>query len=140
MALKNRTNMKDRVRGVLFCLLWYFSILFGFFVLICPAFPLVVFNPKLYRKWSDLVFGMWEPFPVVSKLKTFQGKIYNNSGKPKSCLFIGHDGNFVWDSNLYERRPDQSIRGVFSYNESQNKTGLEFFMGWIVSRLPTAFT
>ncbi|KAK6644986.1 hypothetical protein RUM43_001262 [Polyplax serrata] len=57
--------MKDHLRGVVFIILWYLSIIAGFFLMVCPIIPLVVISPKKYRKLSDIIFGMWEPYPVA---------------------------------------------------------------------------
>lgn len=113
MALKNRSNMKNRIRGALFCLLWYFSIFFGFFILICPALPLAVFNPKLYRKWSDLVFGMWEPFPVAMMEILFGVRIHMSGDRINpfegSLVIMNHrtrlDWNFLWAGLFHGCQP-----------------------------------
>lgn len=113
MASKNRTNMKDRIRGLLFCLLWYFSILFGFFMFICPILPLAVLYPKLYRKWSDLVFGMWEPFPVAMMEILFGVRIYISGDRINpfegSLVIMNHrtrlDWNFFWAGLFHGCQP-----------------------------------
>lgn len=54
------------VRGVTYCALWYLSIFCGFLVLLCPLLPLLFFNHRLYRRCVDVIFAIWEMYPVVS--------------------------------------------------------------------------
>jgi hypothetical protein len=54
------------LRGVTFCLLWYLSIMAGFYLLYCPLLPLLFLSPHHYRAFTEIIFGAWETYPTVS--------------------------------------------------------------------------
>ena len=56
-----------KLRGAVYCVLWYLSILFGFYILYAPLLPLLILHRKLYRKITDKMFTIWESFNVVCK-------------------------------------------------------------------------
>ena len=66
--------------GSSYVFLWYGSILLGFYFLYAPLFPLIFINRPLFRKLTDILYGSWESFNVVSynqlKMKFFIGSMY----------------------------------------------------------------
>ncbi|EEB15395.1 1-acylglycerol-3-phosphate acyltransferase, putative [Pediculus humanus corporis] len=104
MVKKIKINMKDRIIGLLFVIIWYVSVLAGFFTLICPILPLAIISPKKYRKLSDKVFGMWEPFTAAMLEIFFGTRIYLTGDKinpyESSVLIMNHrtrvDWGFLW--------------------------------------------
>ncbi|XP_046978110.1 lysocardiolipin acyltransferase 1-like [Vanessa cardui] len=51
--------------GVLVCAAWYYTILAGFYVLYCPVLYLMFIKHILYRRVVDLLFSLWELYPVA---------------------------------------------------------------------------
>ncbi|CAH2047308.1 unnamed protein product, partial [Iphiclides podalirius] len=51
--------------GVAICAAWYYTILAGFYVLYCPVMYLMFFKHSLYRKAVDVLFSLWELYPVA---------------------------------------------------------------------------
>ena len=49
MTDKSPPDLVSRVRGALYCFLWYSSIFFGFFFLVAPCLPLLIIHRRLYR-------------------------------------------------------------------------------------------
>ena len=60
--------MEKTMRGVLYCTLWYGSILAGFLFVACPMLPLLLVSPPIFRKCGELLFSCWEMYPTVSVL------------------------------------------------------------------------
>ena len=48
-----------------YCVVWFSSILLGFFVFYAPLLPLLILHRKSYRKYTDILFTIWESFNVV---------------------------------------------------------------------------
>lgn len=61
-----QTIMRGLLRGILYCALWYGSIVAGFLFIACPFLPLFLFSPPKFRKCGDLLFSCWELYPTVS--------------------------------------------------------------------------
>ncbi|XP_038213937.1 lysocardiolipin acyltransferase 1-like [Zerene cesonia] len=51
--------------GLLICAAWYYTILAGFYILYCPVMYLMFINQVIYRKIVDLLFALWELYPVA---------------------------------------------------------------------------
>ncbi|XP_039755098.1 lysocardiolipin acyltransferase 1-like isoform X1 [Pararge aegeria] len=51
--------------GLLVCAAWYYTILAGFYILYCPVMYLMFLNHICYRKVVDVLFALWELFPVA---------------------------------------------------------------------------
>lgn len=68
--------MRGFLRGILYCALWYGSIVAGFLFIACPALPLFLFSPPKFRKCGDLLFSCWELYPTVSELLINHFKYY----------------------------------------------------------------
>ncbi|CAK1555149.1 unnamed protein product [Leptosia nina] len=51
--------------GPIICGAWYYTILAGFYILYCPVMYLMFINHALYRKIVDLLFALWELYPVA---------------------------------------------------------------------------
>ncbi|KAG8254542.1 lysocardiolipin acyltransferase 1-like [Homalodisca vitripennis] len=108
------------IRGVIYCILWYLSIFCGFLVLCCPLLPLLFFNHRLYRRFIDVIFAIWEMYPVVLMELLFGTKIIVTGDRVRttecSLLVMNHrtrlDWNFLWAAMFYAAEP-QSHRMKF---------------------------
>lgn len=56
-------------RTVIYCSLWYGSIVSGFFLLTAPFVPLMLVCPSLFRKYVDRIFSFWEIYASASCLR-----------------------------------------------------------------------
>lgn len=63
--------MRGLLRGTLYCILWYGSIVAGFLFIACPMLPLLFFSPPKFRKCGDLLLSCWELYSTVSKTNFF---------------------------------------------------------------------
>lgn len=61
-----QTVMRGFLRGILYCALWYGSIVAGFLLIACPLLPLLLLSPPKFRRCGDLLFSCWELYPAVS--------------------------------------------------------------------------
>lgn len=101
--------MAAAATGILYCLLWYASILAGYVVLYCPALPLLVVSNKLYRFYTDAVFALWQYYPTVllDKLCGCKVTVYGDPirSNETSILIMNHrtrtDWNFLWPCLYY---------------------------------------
>ncbi|XP_076056545.1 lysocardiolipin acyltransferase 1-like [Oratosquilla oratoria] len=98
------TSPLDWARGIAYLLLWYGSIMMGFFSLYCPILPLLVIHRPTYRKLTEAIFVMWESF-AVAILEILYGVRIRVTGDPlrsdeTSILLLNHrnrlDWNFFW--------------------------------------------
>jgi hypothetical protein len=65
--LQGKAGMKGCLwRGIVYSFLWYTSILCGFYTLCSPMLPVLLISHRAYRHIMDLIFAMWELYPVVS--------------------------------------------------------------------------
>ncbi|XP_032691038.1 lysocardiolipin acyltransferase 1-like isoform X1 [Odontomachus brunneus] len=95
--------MRGFLRGILYCALWYGSIVAGFLFIACPFLPLFLFSPPKFRKCGDLLFSCWELYPTAL-LNMFGVKIYVSgdhiSPHESAVLVMNHrtrvDWNFLW--------------------------------------------
>ncbi|XP_024936912.1 lysocardiolipin acyltransferase 1 isoform X2 [Cephus cinctus] len=95
--------MRDLLRGVLYCALWYGSIVAGFLFIACPLLPLLLLSPPRFRKCGDLLFSCWELYPTAL-LEVFGVKIIVSgdhiSPYESAILVMNHrtrvDWNFLW--------------------------------------------
>ncbi|KAF7274012.1 hypothetical protein GWI33_013302 [Rhynchophorus ferrugineus] len=90
--------------GVIYFWLWNWSIFGGYFLFYCPALPLIILSPSLYRKWGDFITTFWQFF-VTTLLKVIWGCKVRVTGDPISAdetviLISNHrtrvDWNFIW--------------------------------------------
>lgn len=103
----------DRARGVAFCLLWYASIVLGFFFLFAPLLPLLIINRRLYRRLTDLLFAVWEMYNVALLEIVFGVRTYVTGDTMRSdesaIILCNHrtrvDWNFVWCALLHANHP-----------------------------------
>ncbi|XP_011501073.1 PREDICTED: lysocardiolipin acyltransferase 1-like isoform X2 [Ceratosolen solmsi marchali] len=95
--------MQRTLRGLLYCSMWYASILSGFFIIACPLLPLLLISPPTFRKCGELLFSCWEMYPTV--LMKFLGVKVIVSGdhilpNDSAILVMNHrtrvDWNFLW--------------------------------------------
>jgi hypothetical protein len=54
------------IRGSCYLLIWYSSILLGFYFLYAPLLPLLLVSRPTYRRLTDTLFQTWEAFNTVS--------------------------------------------------------------------------
>lgn len=95
--------MRKLVRGILYCALWYGSIISGFLFIACPLFPLLLFSPSRFRRCGDLLFSCWELYPTAL-LNVLGVKIYVSGDRisphESAVLVMNHrtrvDWNFLW--------------------------------------------
>ncbi|XP_073989489.1 lysocardiolipin acyltransferase 1-like [Rhodnius prolixus] len=96
-------------RGLVYCCLWYFSILCGFLSLCCPMLPLLLINNQIYRYAMDLIFATWELYPIALMEILFDTEFVINGDLilpwEKSVLIMNHrtrlDWNFLWAAMHY---------------------------------------
>ncbi|KAL3284654.1 hypothetical protein HHI36_018808 [Cryptolaemus montrouzieri] len=90
--------------GILYCFLWYTSILAGYSCLYCPILPVLLVSNKLYRYWTDIIFTFWQAYPTVllHLLCNCEIEVTGDairSGE-MSILIMNHrtrtDWNFLW--------------------------------------------
>ncbi|XP_075226211.1 lysocardiolipin acyltransferase 1-like isoform X2 [Lycorma delicatula] len=112
---------RNWMKGILYCILWYTSIFSGFISLLCPLLPLLFIRPCLYRRLTELVFAMWEMYPVVLMEVLFGTKIIVSGDEilpgESSLLVMNHrtrlDWNFLWGAMFYaSRRPSHRLKFV----------------------------
>ncbi|KAI5631177.1 acyltransferase domain-containing protein [Phthorimaea operculella] len=90
--------------GLLLCTAWYYTILAGFFTLYCPALYLMFFNHKLYRKVTDLLFALWELYPVALFQCCFNTHLHHFGDyvnpHESTIVILNHrtrvDWNYIW--------------------------------------------
>ncbi|XP_043495445.1 lysocardiolipin acyltransferase 1-like [Polistes fuscatus] len=105
--------MRGLLRGMLYCALWYGSIVAGFLFIACPLLPLLLFSPPKFRKCGDLLFSCWELYPTAL-LKIFGVKIFVSgdhiSPNESAVLVMNHrtrvDWNFLWAAMYQACMPD----------------------------------
>ncbi|XP_063924992.1 lysocardiolipin acyltransferase 1-like [Zophobas morio] len=92
------------VKGWMYCILWYSSILAGYAGLFCPLLPVLFLSNKLYRYCTDALFTFWQYYPTVL-LETLCGCDIQVSGdvilaNETSLIVMNHrtrtDWNFLW--------------------------------------------
>ncbi|KAJ2951120.1 hypothetical protein O0L34_g5508 [Tuta absoluta] len=77
---------------------------FGFFTLYCPVMYLMFFNHKLYRKVTDLLFALWELYPVALFQCCFKTHLHHFGDylnpHESTIVILNHrtrvDWNYVW--------------------------------------------
>ncbi|XP_026748835.2 lysocardiolipin acyltransferase 1-like [Galleria mellonella] len=90
--------------GLLLCIAWYYTIIAGFYTLYCPVMYIIFFNHKLYRKLVDVLFALWELYPVALFQCCFgsQLHLYGDYVNPdeNTIIIMNHrtrvDWNYVW--------------------------------------------
>ncbi|XP_066592498.1 lysocardiolipin acyltransferase 1-like isoform X2 [Prorops nasuta] len=95
--------MKGTILGIIYCALWYGSILSGFLMIACPLLPLLILSPIKFRKCGDFLFSCWELYPAAL-LHTFGIKIAVSGDhihpNESAVLIMNHrtrvDWNFLW--------------------------------------------
>ena len=111
-AVANMTRQKQ-FWGVLYCGVWYVSILIGFYYLYAPLLPLLLIHRRLYRKLTDILFTAWESFNVslleiIYGCQTYYG---GDHFRPEetSLILLNHrtrvDWNFFWAALLHGTSP-----------------------------------
>ncbi|GJQ78024.1 hypothetical protein Trydic_g2372 [Trypoxylus dichotomus] len=92
------------VIGIVYCFLWYSSILAGYAGLFCPLLPLIFISNKWYRYCTDVLFTFWQMYPTVL-LELLCGCYIEATGDAiladeTSILVMNHrtrtDWNFLW--------------------------------------------
>jgi hypothetical protein len=66
VALYHLTPCAGYIRGSCYLLIWYSSILLGFYFLYAPLLPLLLVSRPTYRRLTDTLFQTWEAFNTVS--------------------------------------------------------------------------
>lgn len=111
---------KQCLLGMLYAFLWASSIFSGFLLLCCPVFPLMLINQRMYRRLTDLIFAIWELYPVALMEVLFGTRIVVSGDeiRPESALIIMNhktrcDWNFLWAAMFYgSRRPSHKLKFV----------------------------
>lgn len=92
------------LKGWIYFLLWYSSILAGYAALFCPLLPILIISNKLYRFLTDVFFTFWQSYPTAL-LEIWCGCDIQILGDPihadeVSLLVMNHrtrtDWNFLW--------------------------------------------
>ncbi|XP_014289944.1 lysocardiolipin acyltransferase 1 [Halyomorpha halys] len=100
-------------RGIVYCLLFYSSIFSGFLTICCPLLPLLLIDNRLYRHAMDIVFAIWELYPVALMEILFGTEFIVSGDKIRpwehSILIMNHrtrlDWNFLWGAMYYSTSP-----------------------------------
>ncbi|XP_011310828.1 lysocardiolipin acyltransferase 1 [Fopius arisanus] len=95
--------MRELVCGIIYCALWYGSIVAGFLFIACPLLPLLILSPPKFRKCGDLLFSYWELYPTAL-LELFGVRVIVSgdhiSPDESAILVMNHrtrvDWNFLW--------------------------------------------
>ncbi|XP_034936573.1 lysocardiolipin acyltransferase 1-like [Chelonus insularis] len=95
--------MRGLVYGIIYCALWYGSIVAGFLFIACPLLPLLLLSPPKFRKCGDLLFSCWELYPTAL-LELIGVKIIISGDhicpNESAILIMNHrtrvDWNFLW--------------------------------------------
>ncbi|XP_012273608.1 lysocardiolipin acyltransferase 1 [Orussus abietinus] len=95
--------MRGLLCGLLYCSLWYGSIVAGFLFIACPLLPLLLVSPPWFRKCGDLLFSCWELYPTAL-LDIFGVKVVVSGDhilpQESAILVMNHrtrvDWNFLW--------------------------------------------
>ncbi|XP_042222835.1 lysocardiolipin acyltransferase 1-like [Homarus americanus] len=123
-------------KGIAFVVMWYGSILMGFFSLYCPALPLLFISRRIYRRTTEVVFTMWESY-AVALMEVVYGVRFFVSGdviRPQetSILLLNHrnrlDWNFFWGALAHGTSPPAHNCKIVL------KSGIRKFpgLGWIM--------
>jgi hypothetical protein len=80
------------IRGSCYLLIWYSSILLGFYFLYAPLLPLLLVSRPTYRRLTDTLFQTWEAFNTVSFTLVYtvqsMDQIHIKTTNPKCRLFL----------------------------------------------------
>ncbi|KAF6202590.1 hypothetical protein GE061_002988 [Apolygus lucorum] len=99
----------SRWRGVVYCFFWFMSIFSGWLLLCVPLLPVLLVDVYAYRTAVDLVFAMWETYPVALMEMLFSTEfvLSGDQVRPweRSILIMNHrtrlDWNFLWAAMHY---------------------------------------
>ncbi|XP_064292164.1 lysocardiolipin acyltransferase 1-like isoform X2 [Plodia interpunctella] len=113
--------------GLLLCIAWYYTIIAGFYILYCPVMYIMFVNHKLYRKIVDVLFALWELYPVALFQCCINTQLhhYGDYVDPdeNTIIVMNHrtrvDWNYVWIA-LYHATQD-TARHVCTCKESLDK-------------------
>ncbi|VVD00495.1 unnamed protein product [Leptidea sinapis] len=111
--------------GVLICVSWYYTILAGFYILYCPVMYLMFINHVLYRKLVDVLFALWELFPVALFQCCYGTKLhhYGDYVNPDetTIIIMNHrtrvDWNYVWIALYHATQNTNVFECVCKENE-----------------------
>ncbi|XP_050674835.1 lysocardiolipin acyltransferase 1-like [Leptidea sinapis] len=111
--------------GVLICVSWYYTILAGFYLLYCPVMYLMFINHMLYRKLVDVLFALWELFPVALFQCCYGTKLhhYGDYVNPDetTIIIMNHrtrvDWNYVWIALYHATQNTNVFECVCKENE-----------------------
>lgn len=134
--LEEPVTWQGWLRGITFTVLWYGSILMGFFSLYCPILPLLFFCRPLYRRTTEVIFTMWESYAVALMEVVFGVKFFLSGDviRPgeRSVLLLNHrnrlDWNFFWGALAHATAPPAHNCKIVL------KSGIRKFpgLGWIM--------
>ncbi|CAG5027901.1 unnamed protein product [Parnassius apollo] len=123
--------------GVAICAAWYYTILAGFYTLYCPVMYLMFLNHNLYRKVVDVLFSLWELYPVAlfqwcynTRLRFFGDYVDPNEN---TIIVMNHrtrvDWNYVWIALYHATQETDSIRqtGLVNCNDFKCKDKNDVF-------------
>ncbi|XP_043474083.1 lysocardiolipin acyltransferase 1-like [Leptopilina heterotoma] len=95
--------MRGLFRGIIYCSLWYGSIVAGFLFIACPLLPLMFISPPKFRRYGDLLFSCWELYPAaLMELLGMKIVVSGDHISPddSAILVMNHrtrvDWNFLW--------------------------------------------
>ncbi|XP_074662282.1 lysocardiolipin acyltransferase 1-like [Tubulanus polymorphus] len=58
-------TMSPIIKGLLFSIIAYSASLLGPFYMLCPLMPLMILNPPVYRRLTDIMISMWSTLVVM---------------------------------------------------------------------------
>lgn len=135
MAGSLLSTVRGYCRGCSYGLLWYGSILLGFYFLYAPLLPLIFLNRELYRLCTDTLYSSWEAFNVsllqvvygVKLVLTGDDLLHNEN----ALIVLNHptrtDWNFLWQG-LFHAGPNHNAKIILK-EQLRKIPG----MGWVMA-------
>lgn len=102
-------SLRRVIKGVTFGVLWYLSVLMGFYFLYCPTLILLFINRRWYRNATDIIQGIWEYYPGALLCVVCGSRVFV-SGVPlypweSALIIMNHrtrlDWFFLWVALLH---------------------------------------
>ncbi|XP_059057259.1 lysocardiolipin acyltransferase 1-like isoform X2 [Achroia grisella] len=125
--------------GLFLCIIWYYTIIAGFYILYCPVMYIIFFNHKLYRNLVDVLFALWELYPVALFQCVFgsQLHLYGDYVNPdeNSIIILNHrtrvDWNYVWIALYHAAQDTTGDEDCICKLKSTRKFTNRNFLDWL---------
>jgi len=129
------TQVRGYCVGCSYALIWYGSILLGFYFLYAPLLPLIFINRRLYRLLTDSLYSSWEAFNVSLLQLVYRVKLVltGDDLEPNehALIVLNHptrtDWNFLWQG-LFHASPNHNSKIILK-EQLRKVPG----MGWVMA-------